>query len=84
MLYGESHFTIDEQELQLLRAADGRRPLGAILRQLAGETAHRGLLEKVRRLARRGVLDLLPAVPAASERANGHAPAALVAGSEAP
>ena len=62
VLAGQSHFGIDEQELRLLRAMDGRYPLRALADQ-AGNPAERvALLGKVRRLARRGVIDLLPPV----------------------
>jgi hypothetical protein len=80
VLYGESHFTIDEQELHLLRASDGQRTLKMVLRCVAAPALQPALLNKVRRLARRGVLDLLPPVVAGPEQtraedghANGHA-----------
>jgi hypothetical protein len=60
VLYGESHFTVDEDEWQLLRALDGKRPLRDVLHRLADPPRHARLLAGVRRLARRGVIDLLP------------------------
>jgi hypothetical protein len=64
VLYGESHFTVEEDEWRLLQALDGPRPLWAVLPQLAPPARHGRLLAGVRRLARRGVLDLLPPEPA--------------------
>jgi hypothetical protein len=64
VLYGESHFTVEEDEWRLLQALDGQRPLRAVLQQLAAPSRHGRLLAGVRRLARRGVLDLLPPEPA--------------------
>ncbi|MBM4071752.1 MAG: hypothetical protein FJ271_22920 [Planctomycetes bacterium] len=60
VLYGESHFTVDDDEWLLLQALDGRRPLRDVLQQLAGPSRHERLLNGVRRLAKRGVIDLLP------------------------
>lgn len=59
VLWGEKHFTIDEQELALLRAIDARRPLKTILTgmNLNGDRAN--VLRKVRRLAERGAIDLV-------------------------
>lgn len=71
VLYGESHFTIDEQELQLLRALDGQQSLRVLLRCVAAPAQQQELLNKVRRLARRGVLDLLPPVAAGPEQTHG-------------
>jgi hypothetical protein len=59
VLWGEKHFTIDEDELALLQAIDGERTVGALVGDRANGTAER--LEQVRRLARRGVIDLVPA-----------------------
>jgi hypothetical protein len=64
VLYGESHFTVDEDEWRFLRALSTPRPLREVLRQLADPARHPGLLAGVRRLAERGVIDLLPEVPA--------------------
>lgn len=60
VLYGESHFTVDELEWRLLQALSGRRPLGEVLPK-PGAPEHGPALAGVRRLARRGVIDLLPA-----------------------
>lgn len=59
VLYGESHFTVTAEEWQLLQALDGR-PLVEILPELCPKSRHESLLNGVRRLARRGVIDLLP------------------------
>jgi hypothetical protein len=61
VLWGEKHFTVDEDEWRALQAIDGARTVGAIIAAM-DETADRaGKLAKVRRLARRGVIDLVPA-----------------------
>jgi hypothetical protein len=60
VLWGEKHFTIDEDELAMLRAMDGRRTVGDVAAVTgAGGTNGDSALSKVRRLARRGVIDLL-------------------------
>jgi hypothetical protein len=62
VLWGEKHFTIDEDELAMLRAMDGRRTVGDVAAAAApGGTNGDSALSKVRRLARRGVIDLLQA-----------------------
>jgi hypothetical protein len=61
VLWGEKHFTIDEDELNVLRSIDGNRTVGAILTAVNGTTDRAGKLGKVRRLARRGVIDLVGA-----------------------
>ena len=63
VLYGESHFTVDPEEWQLLQALDGRRPLREILGQVAPPARRERLLAGVRQLAQRGVIDLLPRKP---------------------
>jgi hypothetical protein len=59
VLWGEKHFTIDEDELRLLQAIDGKSPIGAIVQAVNGTTDREDKLNKVRRLARRGVIDLV-------------------------
>jgi hypothetical protein len=66
VLYGESHFTVDEQEWHLLQALQGRRPLRHVFSELAGSSRQASLLVAVRRLAHRGIIDLLPHMPAAA------------------
>jgi hypothetical protein len=61
VLYGEPHFTIDEQELALLKALDGKRTVRAAIEVLIGGSDDRVLLKKIRLLAQRGIVDLLPA-----------------------
>jgi hypothetical protein len=63
VLYGQSHFTVDPEEWQVLQALDGRLPLGDILQQVAPSARHEHLLAGVRQLAQRGVVDLLPGKP---------------------
>ena len=61
VLWGEKHFTIDEDEFRMLRAIDGRQTVGAISASFNGNSDRTAILTKVRRLARRGVIDLIPA-----------------------
>jgi hypothetical protein len=59
VLWGEKHFSIDPDEMRFLRAIDGKRTVGEIARGVAnggGDAA--SMLAKVRRIARRGVIDL--------------------------
>jgi hypothetical protein len=62
VLWGENHFSIDEDEMKFLRAIDGKRTVGAITRAMTETTDRATTLAGVRRLARRGVIDLVPAV----------------------
>ena len=55
VLWGEKHFTIDEDELKMLQACDGKRTVGSVAAEARDRAA---MLQKVRRLAKRGVLDL--------------------------
>lgn len=57
VLWGEKHFTIDEEELKMLQAMDGKRNVAAIA-AAAGGGAAPATIEKLRRLARRGVIEL--------------------------
>ena len=59
VLWGEKHFTVDDDEMRMLKAIDGRQTVGAIVASSNGTTDRTGKLEKVRRLARRGVIDLV-------------------------
>jgi hypothetical protein len=52
-------FIIGEQEWHFLRSMDGQKPLGAVLEEVAGPTNQESLLNKVGRLAQRGIVDLL-------------------------
>ena len=69
VLYGEKHFTIDEIELQALRMMDGRQSVRAILKGLGERCGQSPGCELIRRLAARGVIDLLPAQNAGSSDA---------------
>jgi hypothetical protein len=73
VLYGESHFTVNAEEWQLLRALDGRRALREALGQAAPPARHGRLLAAVRRLAQRGVVDLLPGKPGRTSEGRGGA-----------
>jgi hypothetical protein len=63
VLFNEKHFTVDDEEWRLLRAVDGKRNVADAIRT-AEMTGTNGItpLSKVRRLARRGVLDLISSV----------------------
>jgi hypothetical protein len=58
-LYGERPVTLDEHEFRALRAMDGRRTVAAVARAVGLSPAD--LFARVRRLAGRGLVDLLPA-----------------------
>ena len=59
VLFNEKHFTLDEDEFRMVRAVDGKRPVGALL-NAASETSSRAeRLAGIRRMARRGVIDLI-------------------------
>jgi hypothetical protein len=60
VLWNEKHFTVDEDELKMLQAMDGRRTVESVAAAaIAGGADRAATLEKVRRLARRGVIELL-------------------------
>ena len=61
VLWGEKHFTLDEDDFQMLKGVDGQRSVGTLLdAAVSGAAADRGAkIEKVKRLARRGVIDLV-------------------------
>jgi hypothetical protein len=61
VLWGEKHFTIDEDEMRGLKAIDGKRTVGTITAAMGEKIDRAAKLAKVRRLARRGVIDLVPA-----------------------
>lgn len=58
VLWGEKHFSIDEDELKALQAIDGTSTVAAVAERLNG-VGRPAALEKIRRLARRGVIDLV-------------------------
>jgi hypothetical protein len=59
VLWGEKHFTLDDEEMRMLKAIDGQKSIGSLVASLNGSTDRAAKLEKVRRLARRGVIDLV-------------------------
>ncbi|HZK79671.1 MAG TPA: hypothetical protein VFC46_01355 [Humisphaera sp.] len=59
ILWGEKHFTVDQDEWKMLQAIDGVRTVGAVLHAAGESTPRVEKLNKVRRLARRGVVDLI-------------------------
>lgn len=61
VLWGEKHFSVDADEMRMLRAMDGKRTAGEIAAGVANGTGDKvGMMNKLRRLARRGVIDLIP------------------------
>jgi hypothetical protein len=61
VLWGDKHFTIDDDELAIMKAADGRTPLSSVLAAVAsrpGAVRNGALMAKVRRIAGKGILDL--------------------------
>jgi hypothetical protein len=59
VLWNEKHFSIDEDELKMMQAIDGKRTVEAVAAAaVAGGADRAAMLEKVRRLARRGVIEL--------------------------
>ncbi|MGB7161532.1 MAG: hypothetical protein WBD40_25965 [Tepidisphaeraceae bacterium] len=61
VLWGEKHFSVDDHEVKLLRAIDAKRTVGALARAASESIDQATTLASVRRLARRGVIDLVPA-----------------------
>jgi hypothetical protein len=61
VLWGEKHFTLDEDEFRMLKNVDGKKSVGALLDAVNGVADRSAKIEKVKRLARRGVIDLINA-----------------------
>jgi hypothetical protein len=61
VLWGGRHVTIDEDELRALQAMDGQRSVGAIIQKIGNVSNGVSGLDKIRRLAACGIVDLLPA-----------------------
>jgi len=59
VLWGEKHFTVDEDEFRMLRAIDGKKPAAEVIRAGGESAGGAASFNKLRRLARRGVVDLL-------------------------
>ncbi|HWE01869.1 MAG TPA: hypothetical protein VG326_05615 [Tepidisphaeraceae bacterium] len=59
ILWDEKHFTVDQDEWRMLEAIDGVRTVAAVLHAADEQTPRAEKLSKIRRLARRGVLDLI-------------------------
>ncbi|MBV8317546.1 MAG: hypothetical protein JOZ53_21610 [Planctomycetaceae bacterium] len=68
ILWGKHHFTIDEQELQILQAIDGRRTLRSVIDEVGCGPGAAACLERARRLAAHGVIDMVQARHAAEPR----------------
>lgn len=58
VLWGERHFTIDEQDFLALKAMNGRRTVGDVIEAMNGNSNKTECFGKIRRLAKRGVVDL--------------------------
>jgi len=59
VLWNEKHFSLDEYELSALRAMDGKRTVRAVMDTLNKQGNRAEALQKFRRLALRGVIDLI-------------------------
>jgi len=59
VLWGEKHFTLEEQEMEILKSCDGKKTLRSVVTSSEGETDTGGKVASVRRLVTRGVLDLI-------------------------
>jgi hypothetical protein len=66
VLWGEQHFTIDDHELKLLQAIDGRRTVAEVIQAANGSAPRGEALKMIRRLSARGVVDLVEAQPSRS------------------
>ncbi len=61
VLFGEKHFTLDEHEWAFLRSIDGKQTVDQLARAASEQTDRATTLAGVRRMARRGVIDLVEA-----------------------
>jgi len=61
VLWGERHFSIDEQDLKALQAIDGRRTVRHVITAMGAASPRAVRAGKVRYLAARGAVDLTPA-----------------------
>lgn len=61
VLWGEKPFTIDESEFRALQLMDGKRNVREIVERMGDETPWLERVSKLRYLASRGAIDLLPA-----------------------
>lgn len=60
VLWNEKHFSIDEDELRMMQAMDRKRTVETVAAAaVAGGTERAAALEKIRRLARRGIIELV-------------------------
>ena len=59
VLWNEKHFNIDEHELKLMQAMDGKRTVDEIAKAASEKADRATTLAKLRRLGRRGVIDLV-------------------------
>ncbi len=60
VLWGQRHFTIDDDELRALQALDGRRSVREVIAAMGAIADAQALTRKLRCLAERGVIDLFP------------------------
>ena len=61
VLWGQRHFTIDQEELRILQALDGRRSVEKMIEALDLPIGREACAAKLRSLAARGVIDLVSA-----------------------
>lgn len=60
VMFGEPHITLSETEFEVLRAMNGRRTVADIAQQTHRAGRAGDAQETIRRLAERGIIDLLP------------------------
>jgi hypothetical protein len=66
VLWGERHVSIDQDEWRALQAIDGRRSVRDVIDAMGPDTPWDARAAKLRSLATRGIVDLMPAPRAAS------------------
>lgn len=59
VLWGEKHFTVDGDEFSALQQMDGKRTVRSVVQSMNGNVNRAEMLKKFRRLATRGVIDLV-------------------------
>lgn len=60
VLWGEKHYTLDDDEFRSLKLMNGRRTVEEIITELGLNGNKAAIVSKIRKLALRGVVDLLP------------------------
>jgi hypothetical protein len=60
VLWKEPHFTLDEDEWRMMQAIARDCPVGTLIAAAGGGSSKVDKLNRIRRLARRGIIDLMP------------------------